>query len=96
MNEMEKIHVQIAALLDARNFLLGQQPSDLVALAQIAEMISDLNARQLSLLKLPSIPLISPEAERALRGRVRRLDRDMQASAAADRIVAGAAALIRV
>jgi len=68
----------------------------MVALAQIAEMISDLNARQQSLVKLPTIPLISPEAEEALRGCVSSLDRARQASAAADRIIAGAAALIRV
>lgn len=87
MNELGEITGQIAALLKARDYLLRQQPSDPVALAQIAEDLADLNSRQVSL-NPATLQAITPEAEEELKGAIRALDRAIEAGANADAILA--------
>ena len=96
MNEMDKIHKQIAGLLKAQKYLLHQQPSDMVSLQEISDMISDVNSRQIALLGLPTIPPLSLNAVQALQAAIARLDKAIDESAAATQIVTAATDLVNL
>jgi hypothetical protein len=94
MDEMDKIQAQIAALLRARNYLLNQTPSDMVAIADITEKIVDLNRRQSALTSTAApIPQLTPGQEQALQQATQALDIAVQHSAAASQIISAATTL---
>ena len=96
MDQEDKIQAQIKELLVARNYLLHQQPSDMVAIAHITELIVDLNARQTALSSASNIPQLSAQAEADLQSAVNNLDQAIQQSAAVTQILSGATALAQV
>jgi hypothetical protein len=96
MDEEDKIQAQIKSLLLARNYLLHQQPSDMVAIAHVTEMIVDLNARQTALSNALNIPPVSPQTVTALQSTISELDRAIQNSAAASQILEAATVLAKL
>jgi hypothetical protein len=73
MNEIDKIQEQIAALLRARNYLLSQNPSDMVALADVTEKIIALNRRQSALTGKINLPQLTPAQVQNLKSAVQTL-----------------------
>ncbi len=66
MDEIDKIQLKNAALLAARQYLLKQAPSDLVAITEITESIVDLAGRNVFATSLDKIPQVSAFDQRRL------------------------------
>jgi hypothetical protein len=97
MNEIDKIQLQIAALLQARNYLLNQSPSDMVALADVTEKIIALNRTQSALTGNPTpLPLLTTVQEQNLQSAIQTLDKGVKQSKAASDILVAATALANV
>jgi hypothetical protein len=95
MNEIDKIQTQIAALLQARDFLLHQTPSDMVAIADITERMVALTRRQGVLTRQATpLPSLTPDQERALRAAVDSLEGQIRASRTASDIMAAVTTLL--
>lgn len=94
MDEIDKIQAQIGALLKARDHLLNQIPSDMVAIAEITERIIDLNRRMSALVDSgATVRALTPEQVQALQQAVRALERAIQQSEGASQILAAATQL---
>ena len=66
MNEIEKIQLKSAALVKARDYLLGQTPSDPAAVAAIEANITELSERQRTAAHVPEIPQLSADEQQQL------------------------------
>jgi cell division septum initiation protein DivIVA len=94
MDEIDKIQVQIRGLLEARDHLLNQVPSDMVAIAEITERIIDLNRRLAALADAgATVRELTPGQVQALQQAVRALERAIQQSQAASEILMAATQL---
>jgi hypothetical protein len=82
----DRIHKKISALLAARGHLLNQQPSDIIAITQLTEMIVDLSRRPV-LSKQGSLRILSQREEVSLDAALRRLDDTIKTSAGTSQIV---------
>jgi len=94
MNQTQAIHQQIMALLKARNYLLNQTPSDMIAITDVNEKIISLNARQSALSSNINIPVLSDKQEQQLTSAIHDLDTQIRDSKAASDILAGATVII--
>jgi hypothetical protein len=92
MNQIEAIQAEIGALLRARNYLLNQTPSDMVALADVTEKIISLTRRQSAIGSNPTI--LSTPQESGLQTAIQALDNDIRVCAAANTILTDAATVI--
>lgn len=95
MDEEDKIQAQIKSLLVARNYLLNQRPSDMIAIAHITETIVDLNARQSAISNTPHLPQVNPNVVADLQVAIQALDKAINASAAASQILDAATMLAK-
>jgi hypothetical protein len=96
MNEIDKIQAQITALLQARNYLLNQTPSDMIALAHLTETIIALNRRQAALTgNVNDLPPLTPAQVQNLQSAVQTLDHEINQSKAASDILVAATALAK-
>jgi hypothetical protein len=94
MDEIGKIQAQITTFLKARDYLLNQRPSDMVAVAEVTEKIIDLNRRLTALLAPGAqIPQLTAAQQAALQQATQELDKSIQRSAAASEILDGVAKL---
>jgi hypothetical protein len=94
MDPIDKLQTQITELLKARDFLLNQTPSDMVAVASITEKIIDLTRRLTALVASTGpIRALTPGEVAALQDAVRALAIAVQRSAAASHIVEAATKL---
>ena len=94
MDQIDKLQTQITELIKARDFLLNQTPSDMVAVAALTEKIIDLTRRlAASIGSLGPIPTLKPGEVAALQDAVRSLALAVQRSAAASQIVEAATKL---
>jgi len=91
MDEIDKIQTQIAELIKARDYLLNQIPSDMVAVTSVTEKIIDL-ARRLSALAGSGTPIrqLSAAEVAALQRATQALGAAIRKSEAASRIIAAA------
>jgi flagellar biosynthesis chaperone FliJ len=94
MDEIDKIQEQIRGLLKARDHLLNQVPSDMVAIAEITERIIDLN-RRLSALSDSgaTVPDLTPAQVQTLQQAVNALEHAIQQSAGVSQILMAATQL---
>ena len=91
MNEIDKIHTQTVELIKARDHLLNQNPSDMVAVASVTEKIIDLN-RRFSALAESGTPIRQLSAAQvvALQRATKVLERAIGRSEAASQIIVAA------
>jgi hypothetical protein len=91
MDEIEKIHVKNRALIKARDYLLHQTPSDLVAITYLNESIIDLVRSHLEAANTPKmIPEVSKGEQRLLREAIQGLDKNLENKAPASQILSDA------
>lgn len=90
MDEIEKIHVKNRALIKARDYLLHQTPSDLVAITHINESIIDLVRRHLEAANAPKIPEVSKGEQQLLQEAIQGLDKNVEKKAPARQILSDA------
>jgi len=90
MDEIEKMQMKNGALIKARDYLLNQRPSNMVALADVTEMIVDLTKRNLAATNASKIPQVAAKEERSLRELIESLDKSLQKEASAGHILRGA------
>jgi|SRR5215470_6620885 len=94
MDEIDKLQAQISALIKARDHLLNQVPSDMVAIADITERIIDLNRRLSALIDSnATVRELTSAQVQALQDAVKALDRAIQQSAGTSQIIAAATQL---
>ncbi len=93
MNEVQQLQTKLKGLIDARNYLLNQQPTDMVAVHDVSEKIVALSARLTSLIGGPPLPQLSAAVVNALAAAVSKLQKSVTASAAATAILQDATAL---
>lgn len=94
MTEIKKIHLQIMALLKARNYLLHQSPSDMIAIQEVTEKIIALNERQSVLSDTTTaIPVPTDEQIAKLQSAIHELDTQIAASKTASDILIAATAI---
>jgi len=87
MDEIEKILWKNGALIRARDYLLKQSPSDLIAIADLTENIVDLASCHIAATEIPRAPNVTAEDEKLLRQAIEALDEHMSQKASADQIV---------
>ena len=90
MDEIRKIHIKNGALIRARNYLLHQTPSDMVAITQITENIVDLNSRHLQSIDAPNIPQVTKKEQQELRRVIEALEENIKKNASAGHILSDA------
>jgi hypothetical protein len=95
MTELQRIQRQIKGLLAARNYLLNQQPTDMVALSEVTERIVALAARLTAEASNPSANPLSDADVKALTKAVDDLSEVIARNAAARQIVKAVTALIK-
>ena len=94
MDEIDKTQAQIRGLIKARDHLLNEVPSDMVAIAEITERIIDLNRRLAALVDAgATVPELTPGQVQALQQAVGALERAIQQSQAASQILIAATQL---
>ena len=93
MNKIEMLQAQLQILHKARNYLLHQQPTDVVALNQVTERIVMLSERLAALISKPSHAPLPLESVQALNDAVRLLEGSINTNSPADRILQGLAGL---
>ena len=82
MNEIGKIYLKSGALMKARNYLLDQSPSDMVAISAITEGIVDLAERGLAAAAVTDeIPVLSSKEHLELQHAVEALDHSIKTAA---------------
>ena len=94
MDAEDRIQEKIATLLKARNLLLNQQPTDMVAVAHITEMIVDLSAQLQALTQPQRAMVLTPAEVAALQAAIAALNQSIAQSAAVSQIMASASALL--
>src|SRR5277367_1088240 len=93
MDAIERIQWKIQALLAARDHLLNQTPTDVVAIAHLTEMIVDLNVRQTALSNLGNLRTSSAKKVASLKAALLTLDNAINESAAVPEILSAATTL---
>jgi len=96
VNEIDMIQKKISGLLDARDYLLNQTPSDMVALSDVTEQLVALNRRQSALTGQLGLPPLSPQQVQDLQSATQTLDNAIKQSKAATDILVAATALAKV
>jgi len=96
VNEIDMIQKKISGLLDARDYLLNQTPSDMVALSDVTEQLVALNRRQSALTGKIGLPPLSPKQVQDLQSATQTLDNAIKQSKAATDILVAATALAKV
>lgn len=93
MTEAERLQKLLSVLLDTRNFLLVQQPTDMVAVAEVTERIIAVSARLQAELANPTVHQLTPAESAALQKAVNDLEEAIQKSQAVSQILAALTAL---
>jgi hypothetical protein len=88
MDELEQTKTQITALLHARDYLLHQAPSDVVAVADVTEKIVDVTRRQTYLIGRPRVRALPVVDAEALMKAATVLEMDIGKAVSADAILA--------
>lgn len=93
MDEIQEINAKIKTLIEARNYLLHQQPTDMVILHAVDEKIIALSTRASALMAGPPIPPLPPAIVAAIGAAVAKLENAIKASATATAILMAATEL---
>jgi hypothetical protein len=96
MNAIDRSRVQLASLLEARDYLLNRTPSDMMALAKITESIIDLNRHQLDLAGGAGMAPLPAAEQRALAAAVRALDAALARGAGPGAVIVAAEELLSI
>lgn len=93
MDEIQQIQAKIKSLIAARNYLLNQQPTDMVAVHDVSEKIVALSARVTNLIGGPPLTPLAPAVVQALGAAVSKLENSIRAAAAATAVLKAATAV---
>jgi len=93
MDEIKQINAKIKALVEARNYLLHQQPTDMDVMHAIDGKIIELSAKASALMAGPPIPPLPPAIVAAIGAAVASRGRTSKASATATAILTAATEL---
>jgi hypothetical protein len=88
MDEIEKNHLK--TLIKARNYLLSQTPTDMVAVAHITERILSCTEQHLAAADAPKSLQASTEKDKLLQRAIKALDKQVEKKASASRILSDA------
>lgn len=94
MDEIARLQQQLISLFETRNFLLNQQPTDLVAVSEITERILAVTARLTAQISNPNVPQLNDAEVKALKDAVDALRKSIQRSEAVSEILKHVTALL--
>ena len=93
VDKVEKIQTQLSNLSKAQLALLAQQPPDIDGYEQLADVVSGLQYKLLTLSSAPAIAALDPAEEQSLETAVNHLAQAIRASQGATEILNAATAL---
>jgi flagellin-like hook-associated protein FlgL len=96
MDEQTKLQQQIQGLTAAYDALLHEQPTDMVAVTQVANEIIALSRRLAALTQVAAIAPLSDTQRKALQGAVDALQKAIDQSAGTTQILTAATAVAKL